>query len=355
MNGFFILLLIISLLFSLQLVLAVAYFYLSKKANQKYETDSHSLTVIIPFRNEASRIKPLIESINKQQHLSPEIQFIFCNDHSTDNAVEIIQQTAKFPFQISELNGVSGKKAAIHQGVQTAGTDYILTLDADVILPEKYFETLVQHLKGDLIILPVRLSAGNIIQKLSSIEFEWLQKFTFGTKKPALCNGANLVFKKSVYLEVYGMRSDLDIASGDDLFLLQHMLNQNKHVYRQNLSLLEVTTPAPDSTSTLLSQRKRWIGKLQQMNTNSFLLPGAFLILIQLSFFTCLISGFFQLIFFLPLLLKFAAEALLISDGENKKLIPALIIHQFWYPIYLFRLLFPVNSNDRWSRSSKPA
>ncbi len=318
-------------------------------------TGSVSLAVIIPYRNEANRINPLIESINKQKYLSPEIKFVFCNDHSTDKSSEIIKQAACFQFQILELENNSGKKAAIHHGVLMTDAAYILTLDADVVLPEKYFENLTANLQGDLLVLPVKLSAENFIQKLSSIEFEWLQKLTFGSPKPSLCNGANLIFKRSAYLEIYKHRNDLNHPSGDDVFLLQHMLKENKIILRKNSNELEVVTPAPNTIHEHFLQRKRWVGKLSHMKKSVFILPGLFLVLIQFSFFVCLIAGFFQPLFFLPLILKFVSEALLISDGENKKLIPFLVIHQFWYPVYLVRLIFQVKPNDRWNRTSKPS
>lgn len=355
MNGFFILLLVICLLFSLQFVIAVMLFRKSNVKEINGVSGSGSLVVVIPFRNESDRIMPLLHSINKQHPFSSEIQFVFCNDHSDDNSVETIQQIAAFPFQLIELNEVSGKKAAIHQAVQATNAEYILTLDADVMLPENYFKNLLKILTGDLIILPVEMSSKTLIQKLGSIEFEWLQKLTFGSAKPVLCNGANLVFKRSAYLEIFDQRTDQNIASGDDAFLLYHMMKQNKQVNRINLRELEVTTPAPLSALDLFTQRKRWAGKLGQMKNTFFILPGVLLMLVELSFIVCFICGYFYPLLFVLPILKFLSELILISDLKKRNLIPALIIHQFWYPLYLIRMTFPVKTVGRWNQVEKSA
>ena len=91
-----------------------------------------NITVIIPFRNEAERLAGLINSIlSSSQYVK---QFIFINDHSSDNSSEIIQASlGGLPYLIVDLPvHLAGKKQAIKFGINQATTSFILTLDADV-------------------------------------------------------------------------------------------------------------------------------------------------------------------------------------------------------------------------------
>ena len=92
------------------------------------------LTIIIPFRNESPRISPLLKSLTQLQ-FSGDLEVIFCNDHSTDNGTEIIQEwSEQQSFDIKILNASPseiGKKAALAMGISHAMHPIILTTDAD--------------------------------------------------------------------------------------------------------------------------------------------------------------------------------------------------------------------------------
>ena len=222
------------------------------------------LTVVVPFKNEEERLPFLIDSINSQsipQKMT--VHFLFVDDRSTDHGIMEIEKL-KYSFEIITNNG-SGKKAAIHQGVLRANSEYMLTLDADVILPPGYFQLLHKRGGSDLMILPVNMKGTSIIGSWSCIEFDYLQMITFGLarlSKPILCNGANLFFRKQLYLDACRMRDDFNLASGDDYFLLQAAKRLGAKITSSNHSDLQVKTPAPANFSSLLNQRKRWVSKI---------------------------------------------------------------------------------------------
>ena len=87
-----------------------------------------NLTVIVPFRNEAKRILGLLNSLDVNEKIP---RLLFIDDHSDDGTDSIIRNAGLNNTEVLKLTNTSGKKSAIQLGVQTAESDYILTLDAE--------------------------------------------------------------------------------------------------------------------------------------------------------------------------------------------------------------------------------
>ncbi|MEZ4922280.1 MAG: glycosyltransferase [Crocinitomicaceae bacterium] len=68
------------------------------------------VSVIIPFRDEALRIEALLDSINKLEIPSSlEVEFVFVDDHSSDQTAQIIKNKLKTTFRIVQSN-LKGKR-----------------------------------------------------------------------------------------------------------------------------------------------------------------------------------------------------------------------------------------------------
>jgi glycosyltransferase involved in cell wall biosynthesis len=342
---------VVSFLFLIQFVLALLYSLRSQSPVEADQLIIDRISIIIPFHNEELRIQKLLQSLNNQIVFSERVELIFVDDHSTDKTVEMIKNNLKIPYRIVSSESNKGKKYAIHQGVLYAQHEYILTLDADVELNPFYLEKLVQCSVSDLTILPVEMTGTTIFEELSVIEFKWLQILTFGSKNPILCNGANLLFSKLEYLSSFRSRTDFDLASGDDAFLLQNFMRYKRRIARVNTEELTVRTESPHTLSELLKQRKRWIGKFNRMADKKSVFMLLILIVIQLAFIASLILTFYNVIFVIPLALKFISETILLYDEKSiskPSFFLVNILHHFWYPVYLILLLFPVNRDLRW-------
>ena len=64
----------------------------------------------------------------------------------------------------------------------------------------------------------------SFLENFQLLDFLSLQAATlggFGIKKPFLCNGANLAYKKTVFTKLNGFQGNENIASGDDIFLFE--------------------------------------------------------------------------------------------------------------------------------------
>jgi glycosyltransferase involved in cell wall biosynthesis len=113
--------------------------------------------VVIPAHNEASFIGLTLQSLVSQTVLPQKI--VVVDDHSTDNTAQIVRYFAQeYAFiglvqATSEAIHLPGSKVirAFQKGLDTLDTnyDFIVKLDADLILPDDYFETIIQHFKSD--------------------------------------------------------------------------------------------------------------------------------------------------------------------------------------------------------------
>ena len=93
------------------------------------------VTVLIPARNEASTI---IKSLSSLKDNDLELRVILIDDQSDDNTAQLASSIEMKNLVIlpgTQLpSGWSGKLWAVEQGLKYVDTDYLLLLDADIIL-----------------------------------------------------------------------------------------------------------------------------------------------------------------------------------------------------------------------------
>jgi glycosyltransferase involved in cell wall biosynthesis len=96
------------------------------------------VAIIIPARNEQTKIEEALQSVLQQDY--PNLEVIVVNDRSTDQTGEVLRRMAeRHPtltlLQISELPpGWLGKNYALYRGAQQATGDFLLFVDADVVM-----------------------------------------------------------------------------------------------------------------------------------------------------------------------------------------------------------------------------
>lgn len=113
--------------------------------------------IVIPSHNEEKLISLTLQSLLEQNVLPSKI--VVVNDNSTDKTAEIVLAFAKENPFISLVNKTSeaihlpGSKViqAFQKGFETLDDNYdlIVKIDADLIFPNNYFETIIKHFKSD--------------------------------------------------------------------------------------------------------------------------------------------------------------------------------------------------------------
>lgn len=231
-------------------------------------------TVIIPFRNEAEHLPFLLKSISELNYPKNLFEILFVDDDSSDTSVKLVEKfISKFKNEAKIIGNIrktqSPKKDALSTAIELASHDWIVTTDADCVLPKYWLDTFdcfIQSHEAKYIVAPVTYSkADSFFKRFQILDFLSLQGATiggFGIKKPFLCNGANLAYKKSLFYKIGGFEGNTNIASGDDIFLLEKAIkSETKSVhYLKNLHATVKTLPEPNLKS-LIFQRKRWAAK----------------------------------------------------------------------------------------------
>ena len=113
---------------------------------------SHSLTVLLPVRNEEKNIEKCIGGLKSQIGMD-QLKIIIINDQSTDKTVEKAMLAIKDDSRFSIMNtsgprsGWLGKVSALQSGYEASDSDLIMTLDADVHLEPTAIAASVNLLK----------------------------------------------------------------------------------------------------------------------------------------------------------------------------------------------------------------
>jgi len=329
--------------YSVQLCVGVFLLYGKKREVKKECSNSKKTTLLVPYKNDKDRILPLLNSINnsiikhKGANLESNFQFVFIDDHSMDGTAQFIIENLDVSFQVLKLNDTSGKKAAIKKGVEYAKFERLLTLDADVRFSDNYLFEVSKIECKNLTILPVEMYGTTILQKLFSVEFWFLQRLTFGLAgfgKYVLCNGANLLFTKKTFNATLEIRKDVNIPSGDDMFLLKAVKDLKLDVRAVNNNSLIVQTPAELTFKKLLNQRVRWVSKTKDMSS---VVVGVLVLVSNLIFLVSIyLIALGNFLYVVPILIKVLSEW--ISINSKSKLV-VVLLHQMYYPFYLIGLI----------------
>ncbi len=317
-------------------------------------------SVIIPFRNEAKNLEPLLQSFVDLDYPKTQFEIILVNDFSSDNYKPII---AKFKTDLpnltcidSEVSDTSPKKAALTLGISKSQFDWILTTDADCIVPKNWLKAYNQKIIKDaplfiagLVKFKLSKSFLNHFQCLDLLSLQATLLGTFGLKKPMLCHGANVCYAKSLFYDLNGFKSHQNIASGDDMFLLEAAFK--KHPDKLSvLNSLEavVTTNSEPNLKALLSQRTRWAAKATSYKNSTIKMIGVIvfamnLLLISLAVLSVL-GLFSSKLFGLIFLVKFNIDALILYPMarffKQETVIKSYVLSSFLYPLFSVTSVF---------------
>ncbi len=318
-----------------------------------YDT-STNLTLIICARNEEKTIGGCLNTILKQDYDLEKIQLILINDASTDSTVfqaESVLKNTKLNYKIITNPQQKGKKASIAYAVSQANYEVLVMRDADTFTTSTLWLQSISDFysttSSDLIIAPIMIANNfGILWALQAIENNVLTVLNCGSayfKKPFLCNGANLIFTKTIFEKANGFSSHIKIASGDDVLFLEDVkkipgVNIN---YLKSEQAIVYTYPA-FSFAQLISQKIRWASKFKHNKNRLNLLLALLSFGINLTWLFCLFycflvpqNGGFILIFVLfkliiDILLLFLASRFVKNRGLGWFGLPVGCI----YPLY---------------------
>jgi glycosyltransferase involved in cell wall biosynthesis len=307
-----------------------------------------SFSIIIPFRNEAENLPVLLESFSKLNYPTDLFEVILVDDESEK---EFRLQHSDYSIQIIKNIRISNspKKDAITTAMQIVKTNWVITTDADCIVPENWLlalDNFIQLHDVSMIAGAVTYDCDNsFLHHFQQLDLASLQGATigsFGIQKGFMCNGANFAYTKSFFQQLNGFEGNDRIASGDDVFLLQKALSK----YPENVAYLKsgqtiVTTKPVNDWKSLFYQRVRWASKTTSYQSVFGKRLGLLVFIMNFGLVYCFVLTVFGIFpwFFLGLLfiIKFGIDTILIQKTNSfltKRKIQYLFLSSLLYPFF---------------------
>ena len=275
-------------------------------------TPAIQFSIVIPARNEQKNIGACLQSIQQLNYPKHLFEVIVVDDFSVDATVSIVKEFEG--VKVIELKNVlkekinSYKKKAIEKGIERATASYIVTTDADCIVPNNWllnFAWMIEQQQSIFIAAPVAMKEKNsfpidgetdrglhsvlldgalvkvpsaalvgvstnqihssfikIFQSLDFLSLQGITAASVGAGFHSMCNGANLCYNKKAFYEVGGFKDIDTIASGDDMLLMHKLYKQfpDRVHYCKAADSIVLTSPV-ETVIEFFRQRIRWASK----------------------------------------------------------------------------------------------
>ncbi|HEY9046556.1 MAG TPA: glycosyltransferase [Ohtaekwangia sp.] len=229
--------------------------------------EGENISVIIPVRNEAENILFLLQDLEQQ---SVRCEILVIDDHSEDHTAAIATAFRSSRHVIRVIPAIgTGKKRALAQGIAAASGSIVVTTDGDCRVQPEWLAVMQTCFYSS----EVKMAFGGVRIAQHQSFFHDVQAIEFGSLigtaaasaergYPTMCNGANLAFRKAVFNEVKGYEGNIEVASGDDEFLMRKI----RQIYPRGICFVAnreavVTTRPSDTLHQFIQQRLRWAGK----------------------------------------------------------------------------------------------
>jgi len=337
-------------------LLVYGFFKVKKYQNTDLKAQT-SFTIIVPFRDEEENLPNLLESFSKLNYPNDLFEVILVDDNSKEKF-----QVSSFKFQVSQIDNVrisnSPKKDAISTAMQLVKTGWVVTTDADCLVPENWlltFDNYIQQNKVSMLAGAVTYECENsFLHHFQQLDLTSLQGATigsFGLQSAFMCNGANFAYTKSLFEDLNGFEGNSKIASGDDVFLLQKVVGlfpDEVHYLKATAAI--VSTKPTEDWKTLFYQRVRWAAKTSSYQSSFGKLLGLIVFLGNLSFvvgfcsvvFSILPYYFFVLLAFskftIDCILLYATNLFLVKDKIKSLFLSSLLYPFFSSAVALYSL-----------------
>ena len=230
------------------------------------EQDWTKVSVIVPARNEESRIGDCLKSLMDQDY--PNLEILVVDDCSTDRTAQVVREIVGTDDRVELVQGEPppsgwlGKPHAIWQGVQRASGEHLCFVDSDGRLHPQCIRQTVGCLEekgADLFTLGMRLECPSFWEKAIQPLVLQLILMGFPAEKVndpesdvASANGPFLLFRRSAY-EAIGGHEAVKAEIVEDLELA-------RKIKKKGLRLLWVLGPELMSLRMYSNLKEIWNG-----------------------------------------------------------------------------------------------
>ncbi len=281
----------------------------------------HLFSILIPARNEGANIAHCLRSIFANDYPAHSFEVIVIDDFSTDDTKAIVTalQETHPDLQLLSLADIVGnttlnayKKKAIELAIGKATGDWIVTTDADCIVPVhwlKNFNDYIHQTGAVFVGAPVTfVNTHTFLSIFQCLDFMSLQGITaaaVSARFHSMCNGANLAYSKEAFYTAGGFTGIDAIASGDDM-LLMHKIKQcypGRTGFIFSKESIVQTAPMP-TWKSFFNQRIRWASKGGSYDDKKVFMVLAAVYLFNAALLSVFVTGiFFPVLLILGLVL----------------------------------------------------
>jgi dolichol-phosphate mannosyltransferase len=167
---------------------------------------SPRISVVVPVKNEALNILPLVEEIERACAALAPFEVIYVDDGSTDDTRQQVQsaRTTRPWLRLMRHEASCGQSAAVRTGVQAARAPVVITLDGDGQNDPAFIPQLVTALDDP----SVALAAGQRIGRKDGPYKKWQSRIANGVRGRILQDGTRdtgcglKAFRRDVYLRL---------------------------------------------------------------------------------------------------------------------------------------------------------
>jgi glycosyltransferase involved in cell wall biosynthesis len=170
------------------------------------DTDAVAVSIVVPVRNEAENVAPLVAEIISALDGRWVYEIIYVNDGSTDATADRLAALMKQHRQLRQLKHAvsSGQSAAVRSGVRAARGAIVATLDGDGQNDPVFLPDLISAIEngGDR----VGLAAGQRIGRKATGFKKIQSRIANGVRNAILCDGTRdtgcglKAFRREVFL-----------------------------------------------------------------------------------------------------------------------------------------------------------
>lgn len=328
----------------------------NKQNEIEFSSPKTSFSIVVPFRNEAKNLPFLLESIEKLNYPTELFEVILVDDESEEK-YDLRSTIYDLKIIPNQRKSNSPKKDAIETAILIAKHNWIVTTDADCEVPENWlqiFDSKIQETNAKMCVGSVGYATETgFLHDFQNNDFLSLQGVTagsFGIMKPFMCNGANFAYDKTFFKTLNGFEGNNNLASGDDVFLLQKAIKSapEKIAYLGNWSV--VLTKSCTSWKALIHQRVRWASKTVAYANWYPKILGIIVFLTNLSGLLLLVLPFYKLeIFQLTIyfwVLKFGIDFMFLKFSSAyfrlsfKNFLGSFLLYPFFTVLVVGKALF---------------
>jgi 1,2-diacylglycerol 3-beta-glucosyltransferase len=229
-----------------------------------------SVEIVVAARNEEAALPGLLASLARQTDRA--CTFLLVDDRSTDGTPHLFESfRAAMPSRVrvlsstAEVEGLTGKQAALDLAIDAARGDVLAFTDADCVVPDEWAGEMAAHFADPsvgVVLGRVRLQESRgFLRRFQAFEQPLINQYNFapvGLGGAFGCFGNNMAVRREAALAVGGFRG-LGWSVTEDTTLLTAIRDLGRWKVRAAVSAAgTVTTVAKPDWRSYVNQHTRW-------------------------------------------------------------------------------------------------